>query len=371
MAREDTDRFRELFLNDLPLLDTRAPVEFAQGAFPTAVNQPLMNDEERHQVGLCYKQRGQDAAIKLGHELVSGDLKSERLRQWCEFARANPQGYLYCFRGGLRSRTARQWMRDAGVDYPLVEGGYKAMRRFLIDELQSFSARIPLLLVAGKTGTGKTRVIEALQRALDLEGLAHHRGSTFGQLLDPQPAQIDFENTLAIQCLKLSEQGCSPVIVEDEGRMVGRVNVPQCFREAMQRAPLLVIEEPVESRVQVILEDYVLDLGGRYERRYGTQGPESGPVLHQQKLEADLLKIRKRLGGLAHQQVLELMQQAFAVSHNDGGVEAHRLWIERLLVDYYDPMYEYQMSRREGDVSGRGDRTAVLAQAAALSEPSH
>ena len=104
--RDDTADYRALFLEDVPLMDTRAPVEFARGAFPTAANLPIMTGEERHQVGICYKEHGQAAAIELGHRLVSGDTRDARIAGWCDFARQHPDGYLYCFRGGLRSRTA-------------------------------------------------------------------------------------------------------------------------------------------------------------------------------------------------------------------------------------------------------------------------
>ena len=117
------------------MMDMRAPAEFDHGAFPSALSLPLMTDEERAQVGICYKQQGQQAAIELGHQLVAGQTREQRLAQWREFAQANPAGYLYCFRGGLRSQTVQQWLHEAGIDYPLVLGGYKAMRRFLIDEL--------------------------------------------------------------------------------------------------------------------------------------------------------------------------------------------------------------------------------------------
>ena len=116
------------------MLDTRAPVEFVKGAFPGAVNIPLMNDAEREQIGLRYKQQGQDAAIALGHQLVSGETKAARIRAWADFAHRHPDGCLYCFRGGLRSRIARQWIQEeAGIDYPRVAGGYKAMRGFLLE----------------------------------------------------------------------------------------------------------------------------------------------------------------------------------------------------------------------------------------------
>jgi tRNA 2-selenouridine synthase len=140
-SRVDSSDYAGLFLADTPLLDTRAPLEFARGAFPAARNLPLMSDEERAAVGSCYKQRGQDAAIALGQELVSGVIRDARITAWREFARAHPEGYLYCFRGGLRSQIVQQWLRDSGIDYPRVSGGYKAMRRFLIDTPRGVFAR--------------------------------------------------------------------------------------------------------------------------------------------------------------------------------------------------------------------------------------
>ena len=97
-------------------MDVRAPIEFEQGAFPNAVNQPLMDDQERHEVGIRYKQAGQDAAIKLGNKLVSGEIKAQRIARWKRFAEQHPDGYLYCFRGGLRSRTAQQWLKEQGIE---------------------------------------------------------------------------------------------------------------------------------------------------------------------------------------------------------------------------------------------------------------
>ena len=121
------DDCRAIFLNDVPMMDVRAPVEFARGAFPGVVNLPLMNDAERQAVGTCYKQQGQQAAIELGHRLVSGALKTERIAAWARFAQAHPDGLLYCFRGGLRSQIVQQWLETeagigAGVDVADCEG---------------------------------------------------------------------------------------------------------------------------------------------------------------------------------------------------------------------------------------------------------
>jgi tRNA 2-selenouridine synthase len=361
--RADTDNYRDIFLNDTPLLDTRAPVEFEQGAFPTASNIPLMSDEERHEVGIRYKQAGQQAAIELGESLVSGAVKQERVALWCDFAMNNPQGYLYCFRGGLRSQTVQRWLAEAGVDYPLVKGGYKAMRRFLLEELPRSLAATSLLLIAGKTGTGKTRVITALEDSLDLEGLACHRGSTFGDLLEEQPTQIDFENALGVAFLQRVAAGQRTVVLEDEGRLIGRLALPDKLREHMQAAPMLVLEESLEFRTGVVLDDYIVDLGRRFAKAHG----EQGAGLHREKLLSDLSRIKKRLGGQRHSEIAGQMRQAFDEQQRTGEIDSHRGWIEALLGQYYDPMYEYQLANREGEVLGRGNTAEVIGRARQLS----
>ncbi|MCB1705262.1 MAG: tRNA 2-selenouridine(34) synthase MnmH [Halioglobus sp.] len=358
-ARPDTDDYRALFLNPTPMMDMRAPAEFSRGAFPCAISLPLMSDQERAQVGTCYKQRGQDAAIELGHQLVSGELKAQRVAQWVAFTHQHPRGYLYCFRGGLRSQTVQQWLRDAGVDYPLVVGGYKAMRRFLLEELERSLQAASLVLVTGKTGTGKTRVISRLASAVDLEGLANHRGSSFGQMLTAQPSQIDFENSLSIALLRLLARGEQRIFLEDEGRLIGSLALPELLREKMREAPMVVVEQSLEARIDIVLEDYVVDLGRRFTLMFG----EDGARLHSEKLQRDLDKISRRLGGLRCQQVGELMQLAFERQWQTGDVSRHRHWISVLLEKYYDPMYEYQLSKRAGSRLFSGDRQAVLAWA--------
>jgi tRNA 2-selenouridine synthase len=357
--RADTDDYRALFLTHTPLIDTRAPAEFARGAFPMAISLPLMTDDERAQVGICYKERGQRSAIELGHQLVSGATKAARLARWVEFARQHPEGYLYCWRGGLRSETVQGWLREAGVDYPRVIGGYKAMRRFLIDVLEESTAAASFRLVGGKTGTGKTRVIARLARAVDLEGLANHRGSTFGQLPTPQPSQVDFENALGIALLRLQARGSAPIYLEDEGGLIGTLSLPDCLRQKMAVAPLVVVEQSLDERVDVVIEDYVLDLGRRYALCYG----EEGPLRHCEKLQRDLARIRKRLGGLRQREINEMMVAAFHCQWQDGDLSGHRAWIARLLEEYYDPMYEYQLAKRQGEQLYRGDRQAVVAWA--------
>jgi len=119
--------FRELFLDDTPMMDVRAPVEFAAGAFPAATSLPLLDDAQRHEIGCVYAENGQQAAITRGKELASPAVRAKRMDAWLQHINCHPNGYLYCFRGGLRSHIAQQWLQEAGVEYPLVQGGYKSV----------------------------------------------------------------------------------------------------------------------------------------------------------------------------------------------------------------------------------------------------
>ncbi|WP_339842872.1 tRNA 2-selenouridine(34) synthase MnmH [uncultured Halopseudomonas sp.] len=357
--RENTDDFRRIFLQSTPMMDVRAPVEFNKGAFPGVLNLPLMTDDERQQVGTCYKNSGQEAAIALGHKLVHGSIKDQRVEAWAAFAAANPDGYLYCFRGGLRSQLVQQWLAEAGIAYPRIVGGYKAMRRFLIDSLEHSVQTLPLNIVAGLTGTGKTEVISALKSSLDLEGHAHHRGSSFGRHATPQPNQIDFENTLAIEALRVIDQGASQLVLEDEGRMVGSCTVPLELFRLMQQSPLIWLEDSFDNRVARILGDYVVDMHAEFAALH-PDDPQQAFESFAEHLLGGLLRIRKRLGGEKQQALLAIMENALAEQKRSGGVDAHREWIACLLTDYYDPMYAYQRSGKDERVVFSGDQSAVV-----------
>jgi tRNA 2-selenouridine synthase len=368
------------------LLDVRAPVEFEKGAFPGAVNIPLLTNDERHEVGICYKEQGQEAAIVLGNQLVQGDVKKQRLEEWTKFCQNNAHGYLYCFRGGLRSQTVQAWIQqETGLHYPLVEGGHKAMRTFLMEELERSLdlERTDILLVAGKTGVGKTRVIyELADRSLDLEGLAHHRGSSFGGWPEEdekggrgQPSQIDFENSISIALLQLldsyDEHAAKkttssqrfPLFVEDEGNRIGNVAIVPTLRDRMKHSQgMVLVEESIEVRVQIILEDYVYDLDRRFRVLYGD---EDGPDRHCAFMLACLRRIRNRLGTERHDELNTIMTAAFELkkkNQNDDSDSLHREWIVTLLERYYDPMYEYQLEQRKGNVPilFRGTADAVV-----------
>jgi tRNA 2-selenouridine synthase len=357
--RQDCTDYRDIFLSDLPMMDARAPVEFGKGAFPTALNLPLMTDIERQKVGTCYKQHGQKAAIELGHQLVAGRTKAERIAAWAAFAQANPDGYLYCFRGGLRSQIVQQWLKsEAGIDYPRVVGGYKAMRTFLLETTQQAVTQCDFVLVGGLTGTGKTEVIDRLDNSLDLEGHANHRGSSFGKHATEQPTQIDFENRLAIDILKKRAAGLQQFVLEDESRLVGRCAVPLELHEGMQRFPLVWLEDSFESRVERILGDYVIDLCAEF---HNVHGADDGFRLFAERLLQSLGNIHKRLGGDRYQSLQALMQAALDEQQRSGAVDLHRGWIEALLRDYYDPLYAYPRASKIDRIEFRGEQEAVVA----------
>jgi tRNA 2-selenouridine synthase len=357
--------FTELFVKDRPLLDVRAPVEFTRGAFPTAHNIPLLDDDERRQVGTRYRRAGQQAAIKLGHELVSGAEKQRRLQAWQQWIDENPEGLLYCYRGGLRSQLVQQWLAEAGIVIPRIEGGYKALRRFLIDSLEQQVSELDCIVVAGKTGCGKTHLLQHLQRAIDLEGQANHRGSAFGRRVQAQPAQIDFENRIAIDLLQLADaaQGRNEkIFIEDESHSVGSVSVPRQLFSKMRAAPLAVIEQPLQERVSTILNDYILANFSDFQQAHGSQ---AFPVFADY-LNESLTRIQRRLGQDNYRQIKGQLEEALEQHANSGDTAGHRQWIASLLSDYYDPMYDYQLGKKLERLVFRGDAQEFLAWAGHL-----
>ncbi len=354
---KETDDLRELFLNDVPLLDVRAPAEFAEGAFPFAENHPLIDDEERHEIGIAYKEDGQDQAIELGETLVSGELKQKRIERWRDFLERHPNAVLYCFRGGMRSRTSQRWLlEETGIHRPRVRGGYKAMRRFLIDEIQRNSAICTPVVIGGRTGVGKTRLLALCDSMIDLEGLAHHRGSAFGHHPQPQPTQINFENSFSIALLKQVAADNQPFAVEDESRNIGSRHVPPAFFRRMETAPLVLLEASDDERVDITLQEYVHDSLGAFQNASGT---ETGFADWAAYLQNSMDRIRRRLGGDRHARVSGMLQEAIARHAANGDTEGHRAWIAYLLHEYYDGMYEYQLGKKSHRIVFSGTRGEV------------
>jgi tRNA 2-selenouridine synthase len=357
-SRSNTEDFLNLFLNDIPMMDVRAAIEVNKGAFPMSVNHPLLDDEQRHEIGIRYKEAGEQEAIVLGLQLFTPAIKAERLALWQTFCESNPDGYLFCFRGGLRSRTTQGWLSDAGIDYPLVTGGYKAMRRFLIDELDSSIKSLRMINICGPTGSGKTRVLQHINHMLDFEGLAHHRGSAFGRNMhDLQPTNIDWENAVSVAMLKHRyRQVGKPLFVEDEGRMIGRVVMADNLANAMTGNELALVEEALERRVAMTVEDYITIPWQEYKAEFGEQAAQK---FSDYWLDS-LARIQKRLGGERYKILKALFEGALKDLFSDEDCNGFAEGIEVLLSDYYDPMYNYQFSKRQGKVIFKGSADDII-----------
>jgi tRNA 2-selenouridine synthase len=351
-----SDSFDQLLLSQTPLIDVRAESEFAAGHIPGSINLPILNDEERSLVGTCYKQRGQDAAIELGNELVNGDSRTQRIAAWQHCIDAHDGALITCFRGGLRSKTAQAWLADAGVNIVRVDGGFKALRTHLLNATQRIAANKSLIIVGGKTGSGKTHLINALTESVDLEGLANHRGSAFGRRASLQPAQVVFENRLGIALLQREQNPSPTLFLEDESRAIGSISLPLELHRAMTQAPLVSIEESLDFRVETILNDYIV--GNLHD--FINDDQTTAAQRFEDSLLGSLDRIRKRLGNERHAAVSRIMHSA--ISH-DNDLDQHREWITLLLTDYYDPMYAYQMEKKASRVVFRGNSDAFLSWA--------
>ncbi len=358
MELPQIEDFRRLFLEDIPLLDVRAPVEFAQGAFPHTENHPLIDNGEREEIGILYKELGQDAAVEHGHELVKGEKKAARVAEWKRFAEQHPEGVLYCFRGGMRSKISQQWLyEETGILYPRVKGGYKALRRFLIDELETSAREVNAIVLGGRTGVGKTLLLQHLSPMLDLEKLAWHRGSAFGPHATPQPRQISFENALSIELIKLRTNGNPAFVVEDEHRNVGSCFIPDAIRDRFRDSPLVILEATLEERIENTHKEYIGEALAEYVALYGDeQGFEKWAAY----LLASLDKIKKRLGGVRHAELRKVLEAAIEVHRRSGETAQHCTWIGELLGGYYDPMYDYQIQQNKKQITFTGDKLAVI-----------
>ncbi|SPY77603.1 tRNA 2-selenouridine synthase [Providencia rustigianii] len=340
---------RQLLISDTPIIDVRAPIEFQQGSMPSALNLPLMNDDERTAVGICYKQKGSDKAVALGHQLVSGELRENRIAAWKAACQQSPEGYICCARGGMRSHIVQQWLKDCGIEYPLISGGYKTLRQAAIDAINELSQR-PVILIGGCTGNGKTLLVQNLDDGIDLEGIAHHRGSSFGRTLEAQFSQATFENYLAVSMLKKAPNH-NRWILEDEGRAIGINSLPEPMRAAMEAANIAVVEDPFELRMQRLKEEYFNRMTHDFIAAYGE---EKGWDAYSEYLHHGLHAIRKRLGSQRAIELTALLDNALIEQRKTGHTEVHFSWLSPLLHEYYDPMYRYQLSKKQQRIVFKG-----------------
>ncbi len=283
---------------------------------------PLFDNAERAEVGTLYKQKSPDAAFLRGLELVG-----PKMRWYVEEARRlapNQEVAVHCWRGGQRSQSMAWLLDKTFSDVQVIAGGYKALRNAGRLALKQFSR--PILVLSGATGSGKTKILQALQAlgetAVDLEGMASHKGSTFGALgQGNQPTVEHFENLLFYHFLQLSIPDSSPVWLEDESKSIGRVYVPAELWHHMANAPVVVLELPLEWRIDNLVQDYA---------KY--------PI---EDLKTAFSRIRKRLGGQHLKAALTALDQ-----HDYTTAAA-------IALRYYDKAYALSQQKHERVVALR------------------
>mmetsp|Transcript_37082 Transcript_37082/g.116587 ORF Transcript_37082/g.116587 Transcript_37082/m.116587 type:complete len:433 (+) Transcript_37082:85-1383(+) len=323
------------------VLDVRSPCEFAKGHLPGAVNMPLFSDEERAVVGTLYKQQGPEEAVAKGVRLIEASWRG-MVDALPPKAREGGRLLVYCKRGGMRSGGAAWLLSQLPLEVVTLRGGYQGFRRWVREEAFQALDR-ELVVLGGRTGSGKTDVLLAMAEArraqvVDLEGVAQHRGSSFGALGRPaQPSNEMYENLLALQWAGLSPQ--APVFIEDEGAHVGRCGVPAGLwaRMRAEKTRVVRLEVPRETRV------------ARLVAEYGSHAPD--------ELAECVLKLERKLGSGRAASLVSLLL--------DRSPPALDEVADLLLTHYYDSMYEHQAKKRPGAVETLPCDTADADAAAA------
>ncbi len=296
---------------DRVLIDVRSPGEFNHAHIHGALNLPLFTDEERAEVGTLYKQSSPQAALMCGLEIAG-----RKMRTYVEDAEKIAPGkkiMVHCWRGGKRSESMGWLLSQAGFDVKVLPGGYKRFRSGLFEYLNE--TKFKIIVIAGKTGTGKTDILKHLsamnEQVVDLEALANHRGSAFGSLgMDTQPGTEQFENELLQQLAHLDRH--KRIFIEDESKMIGRCHIPNEFYQQSKTYARVSIEIPVEERVKRLVDEY-----GAF------------PVAH---LEERFRIIEARLGNEQMRKAIEHLQAGDLISAT------------KIALMFYDKAYLHQMA---------------------------
>uniref|UniRef100_UPI003216B3D1 tRNA 2-selenouridine(34) synthase MnmH n=1 Tax=uncultured Draconibacterium sp. TaxID=1573823 RepID=UPI003216B3D1 len=298
----------------VPLIDVRSPGEYIKGHIPAATNIPLFNNEERARVGTVYVQKSKEQAIELGYEIVNPKL------DWfvSESKKAAPLGIVavHCWRGGMRSKSFARHLAENGFnEVYVISGGYKAFRNYA---LESFKADAEICILGGYTGSAKTYILHILkemgEQVINLEGLANHKGSAFGNC-GKQPTIEQFENNLFWKWKDIDYS--ETIWIEDESHRIGLVNIPMNFYENMRSHPVIFLDIPREERAKHLVKDYA-----KTEKNI---------------LADSINRITKRLGGLNTQN---------ALAH----LEANEFFeVAMITLQYYDKYYLRGLQKREHD----------------------
>ncbi|HVG41460.1 MAG TPA: tRNA 2-selenouridine(34) synthase MnmH [Chitinophagaceae bacterium] len=307
------------------IIDVRSPAEYFHAHFPNAINIPLFDNEERKIVGTAYKQKSREDAIKIGLDFFGPkmrkiveeveDLLKDRKEESPNKDYSANSVAIYCWRGGMRSAAIAWLLQLYGFKISVLAGGYKAYRNYI---LQILAYPWNFKVLGGYTGSGKTELLKSLKNAgepaIDLEALAVHKGSAFGNInLPPQPSQEMFENNLATELNAYDRQ--QSIWIEDESQRIGSINLPKDFWRILRQSPVYFLDVPFEKRLQHITEEY-------------------GP-LDRGKIGDAIKRITKRLGGLETKNALRFLE------------EGNLKECFSILLKYYDKHYLKSLHNRD------------------------
>ena len=327
------------FLNlTSPIVDVRSPSEFSQGHLPGAINIPIFSDIEREKIGRSYKKESRLKAVLVGLQITLPNISKllERtLKTITNKGTVDKSLRIYCWRGGMRSSAFAWLTRSIGIKTYLLDGGYKSYRKWVLNQ---FESDLPIRLIGGKTGTRKTDLLNCINKeniyVIDLEGIANHRGSSFGSLgMEEQPTTQQFENILAESIDKFhKDKKANEIWLEAESSSLGKCRIPNILHSKMKKAPILEIIKTNEERVENIVNLY-------------SQNPQN-------ELEEAVERIKKRLGPQRTKEALIAIKK--------------KEWAKacEALLDYYDRCYEYELKKAKRidtvDLSGLSLKSSLI-----------
>lgn len=300
-------------LDNAVYIDVRSQQEYSEGSIPGAVNVPLFDDQERAEIGTIYAQESPKKAMDLGLQIASSKLPS--LYKQVEHLAGKGPVMLFCWRGGMRSKSLATVLDLMGLSVYRLNGGYKAYRRTIVD---FFAAEFPFQIVVlrGNTGAGKTEILQKLKTdgypVIDLEGLSNNRGSVFGSIgLGTQPTQKQFEAMLFEEIKSYSDH--TYLIVECESKRIGRITVPDSIFSAMQEGTQVLVYDTLDNRAERLVHEYTqFSLG------------------FDQDLSLALERLKKRLGNTNLNELFEMLEN-----------KAYKDFATKIIIEYYDKLYGY------------------------------
>ncbi|KNF08879.1 tRNA 2-selenouridine synthase SelU [Gottschalkia purinilytica] len=311
--------------DNIVFIDVRSPKEYKEDTIPNAINLPILNDEEREEIGYIYKQVSHNKAKEKGLRYASYKLADIYLKVR-ELIDEGKEVALFCYRGGMRSQSVATILNVMGLNVFLIDGGYKSYRKYVVNTLEKFKDEHEYVVLHGYTGVGKTKILEELSKkgykVINLELLAKNRGSVFGSIGydEESSSQKAFESLLANQLIDISKANGKNVFIESESKRIGKVILPDFLYNKMAKGIRVLIETDIDNRIKNITDDYI----------------NIPSVDKNEKIKKCIYLLKKRIG-------LKKAEELVSELEN----ENYEYVIRELMINYYDPLYKYSIDKFE------------------------